>query len=48
MIKLNTDRSQVGEIDTPPHCRMGIIHMGLYYAKSPEQIHQARKISGPS
>ena len=43
MIKFNTDRSQVGEIYTPPHCRMGIIPMGHYDAKGPERIHQAKR-----
>ena len=43
MVKSNTDRSQVAEIYTPPHCRMGIIHVGHYDAKGSEGIHQARR-----
>ena len=43
MVKSNTDRSQVGEICTPRRCRMGVIHVGHFDAKSSEQIHQARR-----
>ena len=43
MVKSNTDQSQVGEIYTPPRCRMGIIHVGHYDAKDSEQIYQTRR-----
>ena len=43
MAKSNTDQGQVGEIYTLPHCSMGIIHVGHYYAKGSERIHQARR-----